>query len=134
MKSRDPHAAAVASEQCLDPEAHFFGGLVGKRNCKDLLGLRMAVADKVGDATGDDAGFSRSCPRQDQQGALDVENGLSLFGIEGVQELHGARKSGLTPSWMQLSIVPSERPARQLIGQRSRGPGSTDQLDGPMPT
>jgi len=38
---------------------------------------------------GDDAGFSASSPRENQQGALDMGDGLALAGIEAFKEIHG---------------------------------------------
>ena len=56
------------------------------------FGLRVAVADEIGDAAGDDARLAGAGAGEDQQRAVEVQNRFALFGVEGVEELHvGAR-------------------------------------------
>ena len=51
-------------------------------------GSRVAVADEVGDAAGDDARLARAGAGEDQQRPVDVKDRFALFGVEGVEELH----------------------------------------------
>jgi hypothetical protein len=53
-----------------------------------ILRPGVAVADEMGDPARDDAGLARSRAGEDQQRSIDVENGLSLFRIEGVEQVH----------------------------------------------
>ena len=57
-------------------------------------GLRVAVADEVGDAAGDDARLAGSRAGEDQQRPVDVQDGFALFGVEGVEELHVEARAG----------------------------------------
>ena len=87
--------AAVGAEQRLDARPHLFGRLVGERDREDFVRLRVAVADEIGDAAGDDAGLARPGAGEDQQRPLDMKNRFALFGIERLEELHGqGRRSG----------------------------------------
>ena len=62
--------AAVRAEQRLDARAHFFRGLVGEGDGEHFVRLRVAVADEVGDAAGDDARLAGAGAGQDQQRPL----------------------------------------------------------------
>ena len=75
----------VRAEQRLDPRAHFFRGFVGERDGEDFVRFRVAVADEVRDAAGDDPGLPRPGSGEDQQRAFGVKNGFALFGVEGVR-------------------------------------------------
>ena len=88
VERRHPHAAAVFAEQRLDARAHLLGRLVGERDGEHFVGLRVAVADEVRDAAGDDAGLARPGAGEDQQRPVDVEDRVALFGVQGVEELH----------------------------------------------
>ena len=61
-------------------------------------GLRVAVADEIGDAAGDDARLAGTGAGEDQQRPVDVQDRFALFGVQGVEELHQgleAQGSGL---------------------------------------
>ena len=59
------HPDRLAGGQSLDALPHFVGGLVGERQGQDLPG-RDAVVQELGDAMGDDPGFSAARPGQDR--------------------------------------------------------------------
>ena len=59
-----------------------------KVTARTSSGLRVAVADEVGDAAGDDAGLARPGAGEDQQRSVDVKDRFALFGVEGVEKLH----------------------------------------------
>ena len=68
--------------------AHLLGRLVREGDRQDLVGLGVAVADEVGDAARDDARLARAGAGQNQQRPVDVQDGVALLGIEGVEEVH----------------------------------------------
>ena len=116
--------AAVGAEQRLDARAHLLGRLVGERDREDFVRLGVAVADEVGDAAGDDARLAGPGAGEDQQRPVDVQDGLALFGVEGVEELHRARGWGLGARGieLELSIValpdPEPRPRSGCLFDR----------------
>ena len=46
--------------------------------------LRVPFGQEIGDALRDDAGLARAGAGEDEQRAVDVQDGLALFGIEGL--------------------------------------------------
>jgi hypothetical protein len=88
MKRRYPEAAIAVAQQQLDAFPHLFGGLVGEGDREHFVRLGQAAADQVRDPIRDDAGLSGSGAGQDEQRPIRVQNGLALFGIEGIEEVH----------------------------------------------
>ena len=84
VKRRDPHAGDLGAEERLDARPHLLRRLVGEGDREDFVGLRVAVADEVGDAAGDDARLARPRAGEDEQRAVQVQDRLALFGVEGV--------------------------------------------------
>jgi hypothetical protein len=48
----------------------------------------VAVADQVRDAVGDDAGLARAGAGEDQQRAVHLQHGLTLLGVQLIEEVH----------------------------------------------
>ncbi len=71
-----------AREQRRYARPHLLRGLVGERHGQHAVGGRKARGDDVRDAVGDDTGLARSGTRQDQHGAIGLQHGLALLGIE----------------------------------------------------
>jgi len=46
--------------------------------------LREPLGQEIRDALSDDARLARAGTREDEQGSVDMEDGLALFGIEGL--------------------------------------------------
>ena len=90
VERRDPHLPAVHVEQLLDTRPHLLGGLVGERDGKDRRRVGVALADEVGDAVRDDARLAGAGARQDQDGAVRLQNRLLLFRVEAGNEIHVA--------------------------------------------
>jgi len=44
----------------------------------------LPLRKEIGDPLRDDAGFSRTGASKDEQGPVDMEDGLALFGVECV--------------------------------------------------
>ncbi len=84
VKRRDPRADQRRAEQRLDASTHFFRGFVGERDGKNFVVLRVPFGQEVRDALRDDARLARAGARKDEQRAVDVQDGLALFGIEGL--------------------------------------------------
>ena len=84
MKRRHPHAADVGAEQRLDPRAHFLGGFVRERDRQDLVRQRVAVADQVCDAAGDDARLAGAGAGEDQQRSVEVQDRFALLRVQAV--------------------------------------------------
>ena len=76
------------AEQRLDALPHLLGRLVGEGDRDHLAGVRVAVADEVRDAVGDDARLAGPGAGEDQQRAVHLEHGLALFGVQLVEEVH----------------------------------------------
>ena len=71
-----------------------------------LVRLRVAVADQVGDAAGDDARLAGAGAGEDQQRSVEVQDRFALLRVQGVEEIHiGARVLGLA----EHAIVASSR-------------------------
>ena len=87
MKRRHPHPAAVGAEQMLDARAHLFRRFVCERDGEDFLRLRMAVADEMRDAAGDDARLARSGAGEDEKRPFDLQDRFALFRIERIEDV-----------------------------------------------
>ena len=70
------------ADQRLDARTHFFRRFVGEGDGKNLVVLRVAFRQEVGDALRDDARLARAGAGKDEQRAVDVQDGVALFGIE----------------------------------------------------
>jgi len=88
VKGRDPHAAAVGSEQRFDARAHLFRSLVRESDSQDFMRAGVPIADEVGDAACDDARLAGAGAGEDEQRSVDVKDRFALFGVEGIEELH----------------------------------------------
>ena len=82
VERRDPHLRAVGTQQRRDARAHLFGGLVGERHGEDAIGRRQTRRHDVRDPVGDHTGLARSGARQNQDGAVGLQHGVALLGIE----------------------------------------------------
>ena len=58
--------------------------LLVKVTASTSSGLRVAIADEIGDAARDDARLAGSGAGEDQQRSVRVKNRFPLFGVEGV--------------------------------------------------
>ena len=63
--------------------------LLVKVTASTSSGVRVAVADEVGDAVRDDARLAGPGAGEDQQRPVDVQHGLALFGVERSRKIHG---------------------------------------------
>ena len=81
VKRRHPHAGAVGAEQRLDARAHFLRRLVRERDREHFVRLRVAVADEIRDAAGDDARLARAGAGKDQQRTFGVKDRFALLGV-----------------------------------------------------
>ncbi len=72
------------AEQRLDASTHFFRGFVGEGDGKNFVVLREPLGQQIRDALRDDARLARAGAGKDEQRAVDVQDGLALFGIEGL--------------------------------------------------
>jgi hypothetical protein len=88
MERRDPRAGERGAGEGFDAGAHLFGGLVRKRDREDLVVLGVAFREQVRNALGDDACFARPRAGENQQRALDVQDGVALFRIETLKWIH----------------------------------------------
>ena len=68
VKRRHPHAGCTSEPSSASTRAaHLLGRFVGERDGEHFVRLRVAVADQIGDAAGDDARLARSGAGQNQQ-------------------------------------------------------------------
>ena len=91
VKRRNPRADERRAEQRLDARTHFFRSLVGERDGEYLVVLRVSLGQEICDALGDDARLARARACEDQQRAVDVQDGVALFGIQRCKCIHGFR-------------------------------------------
>ena len=71
-----------ACKQRRHARPHLLGGLVRERHGEHAVGGRESRGDDVRDAVGDDARLARSGACQNQHGAVGLQHGLALLGIE----------------------------------------------------
>ena len=74
----------VALQALAQALAHFLGGLVGEGDRRDALGRYPSRSDQMGDFLDDDPGLAAAGARQDQQGAIAVQDRVTLGLVEGV--------------------------------------------------
>ena len=82
VERRDPRPGERRAQQRLDAGAHFFRSLVRERDGKNFVVLRVAFRQQIADSLRDDAGLTRTGAGKDQERAVDVKDGVALFGIE----------------------------------------------------
>ena len=66
----------------LDARPHLLRGLVREGDGEHFVRLRVAVADEIRDAAGDDARLARSRAGEDQQRPVGVQDRVALFGVQ----------------------------------------------------
>ena len=97
--------------------AHLLGGLVGERDGEHArrAGARP-VRDEVRDAVRDDARLARAGAGEDQHGAVGLQHGLALFGIQAGREIHSDRTAdaAAAAAGEVRSADGREQPSRQL--------------------
>ncbi len=71
--------------QCFNPLGHFPGCFVGKRQRHNTFGIVATSIDQVGDFLRDHTCFATARARQDQTGPVQVQNGLTLGGIQAIK-------------------------------------------------
>src|SRR5699024_6090197 len=78
--------------------AHLLRRLVGEGDGGDALGGHAPGADQVGDLLHDHAGLAAARAGEHEQGAVVVEDGFALLGVEtvhgGTRERSGGRTAG----------------------------------------
>ena len=79
MPWKVPTQTRERRHQGLDPLAHLAGRLVGEGHGQDRVG-RDPRAEQVGDPPGDHARLARAGPGEDEEGAVDMGDGLALGG------------------------------------------------------
>ena len=82
VERADPHPPGLLAQEPGDPVAHLAGGLVGEGNREDAVGRNSLMVDQVRNASGEDPSLPRSGPRQDEQRAFEVYDGLTLGFVE----------------------------------------------------
>ena len=96
VEGEDPDRAGDVAEQVLEPRAHLPRRLVRKRDGEDLVRLRALRGDEMRDAARERAGLPRAGSGDDEHGALCLQHGLPLGGIE-VGEVLLRLQGGLAP-------------------------------------
>ena len=91
MEGRHPHIAGPGADQLRHPFAHLGGGLVGEGDGQDLPGTHVAGSQQVGDPPGEHRRLSRTRSGDDQQRSALVQHGLTLLGVQAVEQLGRAR-------------------------------------------
>ena len=85
------HALDHATDQVADAAAHLAGGLVGEGDGEDLVGLRAAGGEELGDAGGERPGLAGAGAGEHQDRAVESFDGSALVGVEGLEPGCGAR-------------------------------------------
>ncbi len=88
VKRREPDSVARTAQHRLDALPHLACGFIGEGDRQHFVRRGVSVADEIRDAIGDDACLSRAGARQNQQRPVDVQHGLTLFGVEIGEERH----------------------------------------------
>ena len=70
-----------------DALAHFFRGLVGEGDGEDVVGGDASFFNEIGDAMGDDAGLAAAGAGEEEDGAVDGEDSLTLLGVHVGEEI-----------------------------------------------
>ena len=89
------HAFDHAADQHADALFHLARGLVGEGDGEDLIGPGLAGGEHMGEAGGEHAGLAGAGTCEHQQGAVDGEHSIALFGVQALEILrfgcgHGA--------------------------------------------
>ena len=87
VEGEDPGRARLPAEHPLEALAHLARGLVGERDREDLVGLRAVRADEMGHPMGEHAGLARAGAGDDEQRAVDVQDGFALGRIQAREEI-----------------------------------------------
>jgi hypothetical protein len=90
VEGRQPHAAAVASDERLDARAHFFRRFVREGDGEDLRWTRMPVADQKRRAAGDDARLAGTSAGEDQQRPAGMKDRFALLRIQRGEEIQNS--------------------------------------------
>ena len=118
----DPHDPGAATHQLLDALLHLGRGLVGEGDGQDRAGVRLALGDRPGDATGEHPGLARARAGDDEQRGTGVHHRGPLGLVEAVEQGVGRRAArgrarGLEQRLGKLThAVPSLRPAGDSTG------------------
>ena len=91
VEGEDPGRARLPAEHPLEPLAHLSRGLVGERDREDLVRPHAVRADQVSDAMREHAGLPGARTGDDEQRAVDVQDGLALGRIEVGEEVFVGR-------------------------------------------
>ena len=73
---------SLFTDKQMDPVAHFIGGFVCECHAEDFPRERGFCVEEIGDAVGDNSGFSRACARKDKHRSFERTDRASLFGIK----------------------------------------------------
>ena len=93
MEGAEPgHAFDGLTEHLAEPQLHFARRLVGEGDRQNLAGAGAALAQDMGDAAGQDAGFAGAGAGQHQHRPIQGLHRLTLFGVEAGQILRGRRR------------------------------------------
>ena len=99
VKRREPDSVARSAQHRFDALPHLACGFIGEGDRQHFVRRGVSVADEIRDAIGDDACLSRAGARQNQQRPVDVQHGLTLFGVEILEEGHWAETGRDQYSW-----------------------------------
>ncbi len=91
VEGEDPGRARLPPEHLLEPLAHLSRGLVRERDREDLVRPHAVRADQVSDPVREHAGLPGARSGDDEERAVDVQNGLALGRIEVGEEVFVGR-------------------------------------------
>ena len=91
MEGAQPQPFGGIPKQKSHAGFHFTGGFVGEGNREDVVGRHTGLADQVGDAVGEDAGFTRTRTCQDESLPGGGGDGEALLGVETGENIHSGR-------------------------------------------
>ena len=84
-RAQPRHALANRPGERADALLHLARRLVGEGDGQNLMRLRAARRDDVGDARRQHARLAGACPRQHQHGTIHSLDGCPLFGIQNIE-------------------------------------------------
>ena len=87
VEGEDPGRPRLAAEHPLEPLAHLARRLVRERDREDLVRLRPVRADQVRHAMGEHTGLPRARAGDDEQRAVDVQDGFALGRVQAGEEI-----------------------------------------------
>ena len=73
------------ADELFNALSHFGGSLVGEGDGEDGIWGDAALLNEISDAVGNDACLARARSGEDEYGAVDGLDGLTLLGIEFVE-------------------------------------------------